>query len=144
MSGHHRAGSPEERPAGIPPDEPPAYVVEQAKRAYTGPARELAELTFDSLVDGDSGPDDHRLRFEHPDLSVTLDVSARPEGTGMRGRVDPAAPRVALYMRATDLAMVAEADEGRFEFGLVPHGLVRLSIERVEPAPAVWTDWFRV
>lgn len=144
MSGHSRAGPPEERRPGTPSDEPPGYVVEQAKQLHSRPVTELAQLVFDSLVDADSPAANHYLRFEHPDLGVSLRVSVEPDGTRIVGRVIPAARTVVLHIRTGDEALVADAGEDRFDFPAVPHGLVRLSIERTEPASAVWTDWFRV
>lgn len=141
---HRQAGSPGDGPAGIPADEPPEYVREQAKGAHAAPAGELAQLVFDSLVDAGSDPADHQLRFEHPKLSVWLEVGARPEGTEISGRVEPPADRVALHIRSAGLAMVTGAPEGCFAFGRAPHGLVRLSVEWDGPPGLIWTDWFRV
>ena len=104
----------------------------------------MAQLLFDSLVDSDSRPEDHRLRFEHPELGVDLRVRARPEGTEISGRLDRTAGKVVLHIRSAGLAMVSGTEDGRFAFGRAPHGLVRLSVEGLEPGSAIWTDWFRV
>lgn len=144
MSGDSRAGPPEETPAGTPSDEPPGYVVEQAKQLHSRPVTELAQLVFDSLVDADSPPENHYLRFDHPEIGVSLRVSVHPDGTRIVGRVMPVPRRVVLHIRTSDRALVAEAEEDRFDFPAVPHGLVRLSVERGPASPLIWTDWFRV
>ncbi len=144
MTEHRQAGWPEDQSADIPAEDPPGYVVERAKAAHAAPAAELAQLVFDSLIDGESSPEDHRLRFEHPDLRVELRVQARPEGTEISGRVDPAADKVVLHIRSAGVALVSRSMDGRFTLGRAPHGLVRLSVEREGPARLVWTDWFRV
>ena len=130
--------------AGSSPDRPPGEVVEQAKEAFAPPAGALLPLVFDSLVDSRSEPEDHWLRFEGEGMVLRLDLSARPEGTEISGHVQPAVPRVALHLRGTELALVAAAGSGSFDFSPVPHGLVRLTLERDEPEPPVWTEWVRV
>lgn len=123
-------------------DVPPVETINEAKAAFSEPRRRLATLVFDSLIDSDAVPEDHRLRFEHDGLSLDLDVAALPEGTGICGHVEPTAARVVLHIRGTDMAMVSDVDDARFAFRPVPHTLVRLSIEG--SGPDIWTDWFRV
>lgn len=133
-----------EGPAEGPQDRPPAEVVEQAKEAFAPPAGVLIPVVFDSLIDAGSEPDDHWLQFEGEGLVMRLDMAARPEGTEISGHVQPPVPHVALHFRDTDLALVAAAGSGSFDFPPVPHGLVRLTLERAEPEPPVWTEWVRV
>lgn len=123
-------------------DVPPAETIDEAKAAFPAPRLRLAALVFDSLIDSDAAPEQHRLRFEHDGLSLDLDVAAVPEGTGISGRVEPTAARVVLHIRGADVAMVSDVDDARFAFRPVPHALVRLSIEG--SGPDIWTDWFRV
>ena len=119
-------------------------MIGQAKEAFSPPAGALLPLVFDSLVDADSEPEDHWLRFEGEGVVLRLDMVARPEGTEISGHVQPPVLRVALHLRGTELALVAAAGSGSFDFSPVPHGLVRLTLERDEPEAPVWTEWIRV
>ena len=135
-SGHNRPP--------IPAEHPPESVVGKARAAFGESAPELAALIYDSLVDSDDEPEDHELVFRHPRMELALHVSAHPDGSGIEGRVSFPATKVALHVRDAGLAMVSELQGGTFGFNRVPHGLVRLSVEGLEPGSAIWTDWFRV
>jgi hypothetical protein len=131
----------------LPSDVAPRSVTEMAKSAFTtrrgGP---VAALVFDSLVDSDDHRDDHRLRFEHDDLVVEVEVSAGDRVTDLAGEVrPPSATRAVLEFRdAAGLAMVAAVDGGRFAFCPVAPGLVRISLEGIPDVAVISSDWFRV
>lgn len=140
-AGPRQPGGPSDDPH---PGGPPREVIESAKALFRPKGRELAVLTYDSLVDSDDEAADHHLRFEHPAVVVELDVCAEAGATHLAGRAEPGVARVVLHLRDADLALISWATDGQFEFDSVRHGLIRLSLERQEPGPAVWTDWFRV
>lgn len=136
---------PPEEPGSVPAsDEPPPSVIESAKAAFQAVHHDMAVLASDSLLDSDDQASDHRLRFEHPDLIVELDVSAGPGATQLSGRAVPDVARVVLHSHGADPVLVCETREGNFAFPPVPHGLVRLSTEGGRLSATVWTDWFRV
>lgn len=132
-------------PGDGPRDSPPEAVLAAAKSAFSRerPA-EIASLVYDSLVDGDDGPELHRLRFEHPRLGIEIAVSATPAGTTIAGHLRPPLPaRVELVFEPGDVALVVPDARGSFEFGPLGHGLVRVSVSG-EGRPPVATDLFRV
>jgi len=124
----------------------PEEVVAAARAAF-GPLEpgELAVVTFDSLVDEDDAPEDHRLRFEHPALQVDLRLSVHAGGASLSGHLTPSGPaRVELDLEGADLAFVDNSSDGSFTFGPVGHGLLRLLVTAAGSATTVRTDWFRV
>ncbi len=59
------------------PEQVPESVVAEAKAAFARKADgDVAILVHDSLIDGDDTAADHRLRFEHPQVLIDLQVSA--------------------------------------------------------------------
>jgi hypothetical protein len=127
------------------PDNVPDNVLAEARRAFGRPRRELAHLVFDSLVDLGAPADDHRLRFEYPQLRIEVHVSAGPENTRLSGTVVPAsASRAAVHLEGGDLALVTSVDDGAFSFEPIGHGLVTLSFEGSDGYTTIWTDWFRI
>lgn len=131
-------------PYAVPPD-----VVSVAKAAFRPPdGRELATLVFDSLVDEDAPREDHRLRFEHPHITIDLRVSAHEDESHVHGDVtQPEEGEAVLHIREADVALVSSVQAGEFEFGPLPHGLVRISVTPTHAngtIETVWTDWFRI
>lgn len=127
-------------------DEPlPDHVTIEAKAAFSRKAvGELAALVFDSLVDGEDTPESHQLRFESEHFHVHVDVSVRPADVVLAGRTVPPVPgRFELIIDGTDLRFISDSSDGKFSFGPIGHGLVRLSFIP-EPGPKTQTDWFRV
>jgi hypothetical protein len=109
------------------------------------PQSELAVSVFDSLLDGSAGPENHWLRFEHSMLAINVHVSRGPTTTLLSGELEPAnSARIALHLEPSPLAMVTDAENGRFAFTPLGHGLIRLSVEEQTAAPAIWTEWFRI
>jgi hypothetical protein len=105
---------------------------------------EVAALVFDSLVDLDAPPEDHRLRFVHPATQIEVQVSSTPDGVTLRGRISPGlSGRVHLQLHSGDIRLVVDLVEGEFDLGPVGHGVIRLHV--VETGrPDVHTDWFQV
>jgi hypothetical protein len=147
----------DEDPPGSSPG-PPDWVVAKAKAAFGRRAGgELAALVRDTLIEDRDPAAHHRLRFEHPTLTVDLEVSADETGSSLKGRISPITPeRPSTPERPTTPERVevefdtdgrrAPADvnegEGAFSFGQLPHGVVRLHLSG--PALAIHTDWFRI
>jgi hypothetical protein len=105
---------------------------------------DVAALMFDSLVDLDAPPEDHRLRFEHPATRIEVQVSAAPDAVSLHGRVSPAiSGRTHLQLETGDVRLVADLRDGEFGFGPVGHGIIRLHVVSAG-RPDVRTDWFRI
>jgi hypothetical protein len=138
-------------------DPAPEELVDRAKGLFAKRAKgELAELVFDSLVDGDDTAAGHDLRFEHPGLAIEIHVSAAPPRSHLTAYVTPAAVvRAELEFAAGESALpdavsspvgarsVDNAD-GVLTFSTLPHGVVRLRLIRAEPTAPIHTDWFRI
>jgi hypothetical protein len=132
-------------PATGSSDDVPDDLVREAKAAFGLRGQgEIAVLVFDSLVDLDAPPEDHRLRFDHPSMQVEVQVASRPETVTLRGRVHPVmSGQVHLQLDTGDLRLVADLVAGEFALASVGHGLIRLHL--VSPGRSdVYTDWFRV
>ena len=138
----------------MPPSEPdhrvpldaPVELIAEAKAALA-PARhrEVAAVMVDSLLDMGDPANDHRLRFDHPRLTIELRLSAQPQNTSITGTVHPRGPaRAVLHLKRAELALVSDVVDYRFRFTPVAHGVVRVSFERSDGAELVWTDWFLV
>ena len=84
-------GSQMSDPRDDAPGAVPEEVVNQAKAAF-GRRRpgDIAVLVWDSLVDDDDAPEDHRLVFEHPDVQIEVRVRASAGSSDLEGRVKPA------------------------------------------------------
>ncbi len=138
----------------MPPDQipvatasdPPPDVVEQAKATFGhSPRREVAILAFDSLLDGHGRPEDHRLRFDHPRLSLDLHVALVGPRAQLDGSVCPRlCDRVHLHRDDADGVVSKTIVDGSFAFESVERGLVRLSLDPDDDRPAIWSDWFRL
>ncbi len=123
----------------------PEEVVEAAKAAFLPRETiELVSLSYDSLLDGLDQPSDHLLRFEHPQLTVAMNVEVTDEGALLKGQVGDLSLRTAtVQMSGTDIKLVTKIQDGHFEFSRIGHGLTRVRFERPERTPFA-TDWFRV
>jgi hypothetical protein len=121
--------------------EAPAELVAFARAALAGRTTDadLAELTFDSLLDS-CGEARRRLEFCAPSLSIDLEV----EGRTLSGRLAPAA-LVRVEVEAADGAIVTsgEADsDGRFRLILRQGGRLRLRLVPAAPGvPLVESSW---
>jgi hypothetical protein len=133
----------EERPT---PDQVPDDVVVRAKDAFARRIPgDLAALVHDSLVDNEPPATDHRLRFEHPRMTIDVRISSAIEGSELSGQVEPPAP-VALQLErdTAELTGPLDSSDGSFSFERIPSGIVRLRLTgQFGPSP-VHTDWFRV
>jgi hypothetical protein len=120
--------------------------VAQAKAAFGHrPEGDLAVLVFDSLVDEGAPAKDHLLRFDHPLTRISLAVAAGPEESELRGSTDPpTGGGVQLQVGTGDIYLMEEITEGEFSFHAVPHGLVRLHVQKPDDGRPIRTDWFRV
>jgi hypothetical protein len=130
----------------VPEEVVPTEVVAEAKAAFGRRARgEIAALTWDSLVDEDAPPEDHRLRFEHADLQVDVRIFATGGTSNLEGTVRPPAPiRVELQSEDGDVTATGDVDDGVFALAHIPPGVVRLSLIGPIHTTLVRTDWFRV
>jgi hypothetical protein len=128
------------------PETVPADVLARAKGAFLQrTSGEVAELVFDSLLDGGDSASKHRLRFEHPRVRVELVVSAGASASSLRGIVDPpVAVSVQVQADATDVSVVTAVQDGAFSFESVGHGVIRLNLLGEPAARVLHTDWFRV
>ena len=126
-------------------DPMPPESLDQARRAFCWRTvdAELAELSFDSLVDpglalavrsaADPGSELRMLGFgavvDGDDLSIDVEVESSPAGIGLVGQLwPPGAATVEIQTGSGDAAMVAVDELGRFVVEPVPPGPVRLSV----------------
>ena len=132
-------------PVGNSPEDVPDDVVAQAKAAFTRRSRgEIAILTWDSMVDEDAPAEDHRLRFEHPELQIELRLFTAGNSSDLEGSVKPPVQlQVELQGEEGDVLASAAATGGVFAFSQVPSGTVRL-VMRAATTPQIRTDWFRL
>jgi hypothetical protein len=131
---------------GASHDRVPEHVVAGAKAAWHQRHEgELAVLVFDSLLDEHDPPEDHRLRFEHPNLRIDLRVFVKGDEARIFGDLVPSTDaRVELRFDGSDLGFVSESCGGSFSFSPIQHGLTRLLIRRPDSEVVVGTDWFRI
>jgi hypothetical protein len=110
---------------------------------------DLAELTFDSLVDQDElalvrGPAERRLlSFQAGGLAIDLEVTSVSSSRDLVGQLAPP-QQASVEIRSGTGVIVIEADElGRFRAGPVPSGpmSLRCSPASSGPGPVVVTDW---
>lgn len=123
----------------IPPD-----ALAAAKAAFTSRTEgEVAQLAFDSLLDGTGSPENHVLRFEHDSVTIHVRIVSTNDDFTLSGRVqDDPPPVVALHLHAGGDPLAYEPREGAFEFVHVPHGQARLGLNYGPEKPVIWTDWF--
>jgi hypothetical protein len=132
--------------AGNDREDVPEELVAEAKAAFAQRGEgELAALVFDSLVDEGASASDHVLRFEHQEIRISVQVTAAHDASNLDGTVDPATTdRFRLQIGVSDLFLVTDVVDGAFSFHEVPHGVIRLFLDRSEGQLPVRTDWFRV
>jgi hypothetical protein len=138
-------GSQMSDPRDDAPGAVPEEVVNQAKAAF-GRRRpgDIAVLVWDSLVDDDDAPEDHRLVFEHPDVQIEVRVRASAGSSDLEGRVKPAGVlHVELQSDSEEVLYSAEAEAGAFKLKQAAPGVVRLAL-RGAATPLIRTDWFRI
>lgn len=126
-------------------DPMPPELPDQVRRAFCWRTvdAELAELSFDSLVDRDltlavRAPEDPALQprmlgfgavVDGEDLAIEVEVGASPQGVNLVGQLWPPGPAtVEVQTGAGDAAMVPVDELGRFVVEPVPCGPVRLSV----------------
>lgn len=126
-------------------DPPPLELLDQVRRAFCWRTvdSELAELSFDSLVDhdlalavrsaGDATLEPRLLGFgavvDGEDLAIEIEVSGSPAGPSLVGQLwPPGAGTVEVQTGAGGVAAVPVDDLGRFLVEAVPAGPVRLSV----------------
>ena len=142
-------------------DPVPLELLEQARRAFCWRTvdAELAELSFDSLVDRDAamsvraGTDldlePRMLGFgavvDGEDLSIELEVTSSGGASCLVGQLWPAgAEEVDVETGTGDIATVPIDDLGRFVVEPVPQGPVRLRIRhRDRVVQTTWVSYVR-
>ena len=134
----------------------PPQLLDQVRRAFCWRTvdAELAELSFDSLVDRDdalavraatdAALEPRTLGFgavvDGDDLSIEVEVSATPDGPSLVGQVWPAGAATVEVQTGVGGATAVPADElGRFLVEPVPLGPVRLSVRHGDRL--VQTTW---
>jgi hypothetical protein len=126
-------------------DAVPAELLAFARAALEGrrTGSELAELTFDSVLDPVPGEARRRLEFRAPALSMELEV----EGRTLVGRLAPEVG-ASIEVEAADGAVVSsgEADaNGRFRLVIPQGGRVRLRLAPAAPDVAlVESSWITI
>ena len=126
-------------------DAVPAELAAFARGALEGrrTRSELAELTFDSVLDPALGEAARRLEFRAPALSIEVEV----EGRTLVGRLAPdGAARVDVEGASGTVVSSGEADvNGRFRLVLPQGGRVRLRVAPAAPgAPLVESSWITI
>ena len=110
---------------------------------------ELAELTYDSVLDdervGVRNTDTTRLvTFEVGDVQIEVQVATLGDQRRLVGQVIPTSAG-SLVLDTPDVRVETSVDPlGRFTFDSVPSGPVRLRFLREDGTRAVQTDWLIV
>lgn len=137
-------------------DPMPPQLLDQVRRAFCWRTvdAELAELSFDSLVDredalavravADAALEPRTLGFgavvDGDDLSIEVEISSTPDGPSLIGQVWPAGAATVEVQTGVGGATAVPADElGRFLVEPVPLGPVRLSVRHGDRV--VQTTW---
>ena len=134
-------------PSDYQSEAPPSPLVAQAKALFSQKSQgDLAVLVFDSLLDCDDPPEDHRLRFDHSSMSVEVRVSVTSSDASLDGQVQPPlATAVEVEAHMGGRVRIPDSSGGGFSVSGIPHGLVRLHLVGGSSAdPPIHTDWFRV
>jgi len=130
-------------------DGPPDQVVSQAKAIFTWRTidAELAELTFDSLVDGELAgvrgfQAARNLTFETAAVVIDAEITTVSAGFDVVGSLMPAADATFAYQRPDGAEVdVAVDDLGRFRLDGLTAGTLRFVVRAGDGARVV-TDWF--
>jgi hypothetical protein len=131
-------------------DRPPADVLAAARGSYTWRTidAELAELTYDSLLDDDalakvrSGAQPRQVTFESDDLTIELEIGFATGGRRIVGQLIPT--QVAeIEIRHPAGEQSVEADElGRFTAEVLTVGPVSLACKlKTDGEVTITTDW---
>ena len=119
--------------------------------AWASVARTVAEISFDSLLDGDddlarvrSGQaSERRLRFEAP--GATLDISVVDNGRRIVGSVAPAMGGTVELRHPTTAPTTAELDAaGTFYAERVPRGSLSVRVIPTGDAEGFVTEWITI
>jgi hypothetical protein len=126
-------------------DAVPSELVAFARGALEGrrTQSELAELTFDSVLDPAPGEAARRLEFRAPAVSIEVEV----EGLTLAGRLAPGgAARIEVEGAGDTVVSSGEADvNGRFRLILPQGGRVRLRIGPAAPdGSLVESSWITI
>ena len=130
-------------------DGPPDQVISQAKAIFTWRTidAELAELTFDSSVDGElagvrGSQAARNLTFETAAVVIDAEISPAGGGFDVVGSLMPAADATFAYQRPDgDEVAVTVDDLGRFRLDGLTAGNLRFVVRAGDGARVV-TDWF--
>jgi hypothetical protein len=110
---------------------------------------ELAELTYDSLVDADGAslvrgsPGQRLVSFAVGGMTIDVEVTSAGPGRTVMGQIAPP-QRATVDIRYPGDTVTVEADElGRFRSGTLPPGpaSLRLRPPPGDDGPAIVTDW---
>lgn len=131
------------RPQGLDPV--PEAVVKRAREAFSErTGGHVAELVSDSLLEGADPAEAHTLTFEGAGARIEIDIAVSEALSVLNGTIDQTSVgRAILHLEGSDLAVVTPVTVGKFSFGNVAHGVVRLSFETMGES-SVSTEWFRV
>ena len=130
----------------LDPVPPAALLAARSAIAWRTMDAELAELTYDSLVDDERAAvrnaDAARLvTFEVGDVQIEIQVASVGEHRRLVGQIVPTAAG-SLELRSPEARVEAAVDElGRFSFERAPAGPVQLRFAAAGDAPPVQTDW---
>lgn len=129
-------------------DPVPQSVLDAARGSFTWRTidAELAEIAFDSVVDGDlagvrgrlSGP--RLLTFEAADIAIELEVTQVGDRRRLVGQVVPSDAADVEVRHGEGSTAVDIDDMGRFAVDEVPSGPVSVRVRRPDQDP-VDTDW---
>jgi hypothetical protein len=137
------------RVAGLVVDPVPERVMFAAKASLSWRTidAELAELTYDSVLDDDRlslvrGATAARiLTFSAGDLTIDVEVEGTDGELRLIGELAPA-QRATVVVRHTEGTTEVETDEdGRFRTGVFPSGPISLSLRLAAGGSTVQTEW---
>ena len=126
-------------------DPVPEALVKRAREAFSErTGGRLAELVSDSMLDSGDPADRHHLTFQGDDVRIEVDIASGEALTTLKGTIDrTTVARAMVHLEGSELAVVTPVTAGKFTFGDLAHGVVRLSFEPIGES-SVSTDWFRI
>jgi hypothetical protein len=131
-------------------DRPPAEVLSAARGSYTWRTidAELAELTYDSLLDDDalakvrSGAQPRQVTFESDDLTIELEIGFATGGRRIVGQLIPTQVAEVEIRHPAGEQSVAADELGRFTAEVLTVGPVSLACKlKTDGEVTVTTDW---
>jgi hypothetical protein len=132
----------------------PPELVDAAVGAFTWRTidAELAELTFDSLLNQDQaalvrgGEQGRLLSFRASGLSIEVEVTGGGNVRRLVGQLMPPQRATVAIRHGNDLATVAADELGRFSIGLLHAGPIslRCTLGSETAQPPVVTDWVSI